>query len=401
MTALSQDQFHSWVLKGEDKTGKSYEWVKEGVEWSEEFRGLFNDITKNFAYTTEDIVARATTVLSELQNKSYAEIRKECGNGTCYTYALQILLASRSYFWNQTEVIDGILGPQTKEAVKKFQTTYNKTHIPLLDVDGLAGPATITALLGTAPTPSATTGTTTDWNSNSNTTTDNSSATNDWNNNWENMLDDDNNTTTNSTATDTESTLTAEQENQLCEIESKLHIPMDILQKILQKYRADSSPELIKKLMDPKTEVIDIDQGNKNWIVWYTDDNNKQKYIQIEYSKKAKILYQWDMKLKWNTYLADGEWIEYNLNDNPAYNRYDWDRTDGFPNWNWIIYTNTTTVNCEANKWNITKVEAKKYDSNGAEITSQRKIYRLTEAKELGHLTGDDVNWRPIWESGI
>lgn len=83
------------------------------------------------------------------KKKSYPEIKKACGNGTCYTYALQILLASKWAYGSQKWVIDGMLWAKTKEAVRAFQNAYNQTYpqaIPL-EIDWDACPLTLDALL--------------------------------------------------------------------------------------------------------------------------------------------------------------------------------------------------------------------------------------------------------------
>jgi peptidoglycan hydrolase-like protein with peptidoglycan-binding domain len=154
--SLEQDHFHPGVLKDKD-----YKWIRTTVESHDEFTWLFDKIQQEFEYdatnTLKEVIQKACSVLNELKNKSYPEILSSCGNGTCYTYALQILLASQGAYGKNKKVIDGVLWPQTKKATKQFQTAYNtwkygKSPSECLTEDGLAWPKTIQALLSVTQT---------------------------------------------------------------------------------------------------------------------------------------------------------------------------------------------------------------------------------------------------------
>ena len=155
--SLEQDHFHPGVLKDKD-----YEWIRTTVESHDKFTWLFDQIQQGFecnaTNTSKEVIQKARNVLDELKDKPYPEILSACGNGTCYTYALQILLASQGAYGKSKKVIDGILWSRTKEATRQFQIAHNKKYSDnTIKEDGLAWPKTIQALLSvtqTSTTPS-------------------------------------------------------------------------------------------------------------------------------------------------------------------------------------------------------------------------------------------------------
>ena len=145
---LQKDDFNTKVLKN---TESRYNAMRTKIETHREFASLFTDINTDLndqsLDTSSKIVSKAKNVLSELKGKPYKFITQTCVNGTSYAYALQILLASKWAYGNQTWVIDGILWTKTKEAVRTFQNAYSRTHKNKLPPDSIFGPMTLNVLL--------------------------------------------------------------------------------------------------------------------------------------------------------------------------------------------------------------------------------------------------------------
>lgn len=98
---------------------------------------LFYEISDKKATLKMDIVKK---YLEMIKDKEWSDLKSS--NSATWIMAVQIALRSTQIWWNNHDkyweiVIDGILGPNTKEAVKKFQEDNG------LESDGLPGKNTL------------------------------------------------------------------------------------------------------------------------------------------------------------------------------------------------------------------------------------------------------------------